>query len=241
MNQISVPPIFGSMNFGPQLQPQARPVAPCGTASFLWHSDRIGASARMQGAVSDLLQHLYPVMRTTNWWDDEQQNRCLWSSAAAAEYLRRRRVRARAVFGAFMIVQVDSQGVPQQGSGLGIGLPDCRTGHPGLHSLVEIADRSGPWLLEMNLWQGRRPRFPGLPDAIAVSRDSDNPSESHPEFNHAGVLPTDRDGHRVYLLVAPGRQRNWCNFGDMETRRARIVADRIEARVRAAADIHPFR
>lgn len=190
----------------------------------------------MQSAVSDITTHLFPAMRDTQWWDEGQQSRCLWSAAAAAEYLRRRRVRAKAVVGAFVITLMNAAGDSQWGEGsLGVGLPDTSTGHPGLHSLVEIADRSGPWLLDVNIWQGHRPRFSGLPDAVAVSHDFDQPLLSCPEFRIVGVLSRDSDRHRVNLLVARDRQETWAgNDDDTEPRRARVAADRIEARVRAA-------
>ena len=202
----------------------------------------------MQAAVADLAAHLYPVMRTTPWWNDDVQPRCLWSSAATAEYLRRRRVRATVVIGAFAVDLIHAGEAFLSGTTevslwgkdcLGVGMPDDRTGHPGLHALVEISDRSGPWLLDMNIWQGQRPRFPGLPDAVAVSKDHEIVISNHPEFRIAGFMPREEHGLNVYLLVAPSRQRRWIGSGDLEPRRAKAVADGIEARVRAMAEARP--
>jgi hypothetical protein len=190
--------------------------------------------------VADIAAHLFPVMHTTLWWNDDEHSRCLWSSAAAAEYLRRRRVRARAVFSAFSVDLIRAATASgRREDGIDVGLPDKSTGHPGLHSLVEISDRSGPWLLDMNIWQARRPRFPGLPNAVAVSKDYNIELSGYPDFKIAGVIPRSEHGHIVHLLVAPNRQQQWVGIGDMEPCRAKAAADGIEARVRAMAEAPP--
>lgn len=219
------------------LTPPVLPTAPTGAATIHAHQSSPRASSRLRAAVSEVVTHLYPAMRSTTCWDEEGQNRCVWSSAAAAEYLRRRGIRARVIYGACMVNLVDAAGETQWlGGALRIGLPDARTGHPGLHALVEVADTSGPWLLELNLWQAKRPRFPGLPDAALVSKDLNRRIDAYPEYRVGGMLPRDADGYRVHLLTAPTRRWRRGSYGDLQHDRATSVADIMEERVRTQVD-----
>ncbi|WP_338661288.1 hypothetical protein VQH23_13680 [Pararoseomonas sp. SCSIO 73927] len=217
------------------LTPPVLPTAPRSAATIQTDPGGMRASRKTKAAVADIAEHLYPAMRCTEWWCDEEQARCVWSSATAAELLRRRGLRARVVYGACLVVLLDADGKPIWRAGnLGLGLPDPRIDHPGLHAMVEIADANGPLLLDLNLWQTQRPRFPEMPDGALVGKDLDRRIDAYPAYRVSGVLPRDAHGYRVHLLTVPSRPWKRGDYGDLQHGRATKVADIVEVRIRAA-------
>ncbi|WP_338666018.1 hypothetical protein VQH23_12740 [Pararoseomonas sp. SCSIO 73927] len=219
------------------LTPPVLPTAPRAGATIHMDASGMRASRKTKAAVADIAEHLYPAMRCTEWWDDGAQARCVWSSATAAELLRRRGLHARVVYGACLVVLLDTEEQPMWRAGsLGLGMPDPRIDHPGLHALVEIADMNGPLLLELNLWQAHRPRFPGLPDGALVGKNLDRRIDAYPLHRVSGVLPRDAHGHRVHLLTVPSRRWMRGDYGDLQHGRATKVADIVEVRIRATGN-----